>query len=355
MRALIVSALSLAVLLPSFGQTAVNAGTGLPTDPHELLAAAAPFYDFSSPEMKPWYLKAIYQFYDLKGNPTEQGTWEYWWASSKVHRSSWTRTGAEHTEWSTAEGALYRKDSGNSLRYFERTIARTLLFPMPGRGFLDSGRIKLDLKMLPPGKPELACVLTTLPRFEDGKLQDQSSGMASYYCFDPVTRVLRMTYSNQWTTQFSRLVKLQGRYLARQVVVTEGKKNLFTVSVQAIDALNTDDAMFTPPADAILEQKAPRPRWDSQDAVATGSLIKKDPPVYPFESKILREQGVVMLGAVIGTDGRVRDLEVLASPSSRLAESAVECVKKWEYKPYLLNGQAVEVETIVNVIYLLGN
>src|ERR1035438_806520 len=103
MRLFAVSALSLAVLLPGICQTAVNAELGLPKEPREILAAAAPFYDFSSPELKPWHLKAIYQLYDLKGNPTEQGTWEYWWSSPKVHRSTWTRTGAEHTEWSTAD------------------------------------------------------------------------------------------------------------------------------------------------------------------------------------------------------------------------------------------------------------
>src|SRR5664279_2713589 len=99
MRTLIVLTLSLTVFLPAFSQTAGNAEADLPKDAHEILAAAAPHYDFSSPEMKPWHLKASYQLYDLKGKPKEQGTWEYWWASPKVHRSSWTRAGAEHTTW----------------------------------------------------------------------------------------------------------------------------------------------------------------------------------------------------------------------------------------------------------------
>ncbi|MGA2887233.1 MAG: energy transducer TonB [Terracidiphilus sp.] len=353
---LAVSVLSSAVLLPGFSQTAVNAGPGFPKEPREILAAAAPFYDFSSPELKPWHLKATYQLYDLKGNPSEQGTWEFWWSSPKVYRSSWTRIGAEYTEWSTAGGALYRKGSGNPLRYFERTMEGTLLFPLPERGVLDSGRMKLDLKMLPQDKPDLACVLTTLQWLVDGKLQAPSSGMASYYCFDPATLALRMTYSNQLTKQFSQLVKTQGRYLSRQVVVTEGKQKLFTVSVETVEALNTaDNTIFMPPTDATLEQRAPSPHGDSQDDVTTGSLVKKTQPVYPLASKMAREQGIVVLGAVIGTDGRIHDLEVLASPSSMLAESAVNSVKKWEYKPYLLNGVAVEVETVVNVTYSLGN
>jgi TonB family protein len=352
---LAVSVLFLAALLPGFSQNAVSAGPSFPKEPREILSAAAPFYDFSSPELKPWHLKVRYQLYDLKGKPTEQGTWDYWWATPKVHRSSWSRTGAEHTVWSTAEGTLYRKDSGDSLRYFERALEGTLLFPLPGRGELDSDRLKLDLKMLPPDKPELACVLATLQWMVDGKLQAPSSGMANYYCFDPATMALRMAYSNQLSKHFSQLVKTQGRYLARQVVVTDGKQKLFTASVETVEALNPADSVFRPSGDATLEQRAPSPDGDVPDDLMKGSLIKKTQPVYPLISKMAHEQGVVVLGAVIGTDGRIHDLEVLASPSPMLAESAVNSVKKWEYKPYLLNGVAVEVETIVNVTYSLGN
>jgi protein TonB len=85
-----------------------------------------------------------------------------------------------------------------------------------------------------------------------------------------------------------------------------------------------------------------------------GSLVKKTQPGYPSISKNARDQGAVTLAALIGKDGRVHDLEVLASPSPELAASAMDAVKKWEYKPYLLNGEAVEADTIVTVIFRLG-
>jgi TonB family protein len=346
MRTLIVLAFLLALLLPGFSQTAVST---LPKDAHEILAAAAPFYDFSSPELKPWHLKARYQLYDLKGNPTDQGVWEYWWMSPKVHRSSWSRTGAEHMEWSTAEGALYR--SGSSLRYFEREMEWTLLSPFPRHNVLAPDRMKLDLKMLPADKPELACVGTTLQWVVDGRRQE--AGKATYYCLDPATLALRVVYDNQLTKEFSQLVKIQGRYLARQVVVTAGKQKLFTASVDTVEALNPTAAMFSPPADATLKQKSPSLHEDSQ-VVTTGSLVKKTQPVYPSLSKRAKEQGVVTVAAVIGTDGKIHDLEVLASPSPKLAESAVDAVSKWEYQPYSLNGELVEVDTLVDVTYKLG-
>ena len=353
MHLIVIFALTLTALLPGFGQTAANAKPVPTKDPRELLASVAPFYDFSSPELKPWHMKATYQLYDLKGNPTEQGTWEYWWASPKVHRSTWTRAGAEYTSWSTSEGAPFHKESGNPLRYFERNISELLLSPLPARGVLDSGRMKLALKMLPPGKPELACVVTTLQWLVDGKLQAPSSGMDSYYCLDPATLALRMTYSHELTIQFSEIVKTQDRYLARQIVVTENKQKLFSASVQIIERVQPADAMFVPPADATLERLVPSPLGDSQGSVAMGSLVKATTPVYPSFSKTVHEQGVVVLVARIGTDGKIHDLEVLGSPSPLLAESAVDSVKKWEYKPSLMNGVPVEVDIIVKVTFNL--
>ena len=226
-------------------------------------------------------------------------------------------------------------------------------FILPGGGTLNSGRMKLDLKMLPPEKPELACVFATPLWLAEGKLQAPGFG-ADYYCFDPKTLVLRMTYTNQLAKEFSQLWKTQGRYLARRVEVTASKQKRFTAFVEKIDAVDPADAAFSPPADATLERWAPSRQRDSQGDITKGLLVKKTQPVYPATSKIAGEQGVVVLAALIGTDGKVHDLDVLASPSSMLAASALDCVKSWEYKPYFLNGTAVEVETIVNVIYTLG-
>lgn len=354
MRTLVVCALSLAALLPGFSQTAVNAGAALQKDPRAVLAAATPLYDFSSPTLKPWHLKASYQLYDFEGKPTDQGTWEYWWVSPKVHRSSWTRAGSEHSEWSTAAGALYRKDSGSPLRYFERNIEETILSPLPAPADLDSGKLKLDLRLIPPKKPILSCVGTTFQTLKNGKLRAWGSDAPDYYCFDIGTLALLRIYSDPLTQEFSKVVKTQDRYLAEQVAVKDGKQTLFTASVDSIDFLNSADPELIPPADATLEPQIPAPPGNSQDDITTGTLMKKVIPIYPWQSKTAGVQGVVVLDAEIGTDGKVRDIEVLAAPSADLAQSAVDAVKLWEYKPYFLNGKAVEVETTIHVIFSLG-
>jgi TonB family protein len=349
-------ALFLIALLQGPGQTAENSKPSLPKDPREVLAAAAPLYNFSDPALKPWHLKAAYQLYDEKGGPGEKGIYEYWWASPKVYRSSWTRADATRTEWRTADGALYRKESGRPLRYFEGKLESILLPPLPARDALDSGRLKLDFKMIPLRQGNLACAIATLQWELNGKMQAPSSETPEYYCFDLATLALRMTSSNSFTTEFNQIVKTQGHYLARQAEVSSGKQRLFSVSVEMIEWLDSPDAILSPAGDAVLVRAAvsqPTPGKTGDD-IAIGLLVKKTPPVYPMMAKMAHEQGVVVIAAVIGKDGRIHDLEVLASPSPLLSKSAVDAVKQWEYKPYLLNGEPVEVETTVNVVFSLG-
>jgi TonB family protein len=354
MRAVCFVFLLLLAAQAGFGQAATPS---VPTDPHAVLAAAEPLYDFSDPAMKPWHLKASYQLYDLKGKPAEQGTWEYWRASPNVHRSTWTREGATRTDWWTADGALHRKESGNPLRYFERTLETTLLYPLPPRNIVSSDKLKIDLKIVPVGKSQLACVGTLLLWNRNGMLVAPNSAADEHYCFETSSHALRMTYSDSKTAEFSRIVKTQGHYLARQVEVSIGKSKALSVSVDSIDSADLSDIAFSPPADAVLAQ-SPVTQRDASDSgnggVAQGMLLQKTQPVYPAVAKISGQQGDVILAAVIATDGKVHDLEVLAAPSPILADAALDAVKQWKYRPYLLNGVPVEVETMINVVFGLG-
>ena len=82
-------------------------------------------------------------------------------------------------------------------------------------------------------------------------------------------------------------------------------------------------------------------------------IIEKVPPVYPSQAKYAHIQGSVLMSVVISKSGDVIDVEVLDGPIE-LAVSAVNAVRQWKYRPYVLNGQAVEVHTMITVIYTLS-
>ena len=87
--------------------------------------------------------------------------------------------------------------------------------------------------------------------------------------------------------------------------------------------------------------------------VSTGLLIKKVTPNYPQLAKQARIQGQVVLQAEISKDGTIQNLQLI-SGHPMLAPAAIEAVKQWRYKPYLLNGEPVAVETQVVVNFSLS-
>jgi protein TonB len=86
--------------------------------------------------------------------------------------------------------------------------------------------------------------------------------------------------------------------------------------------------------------------------VTKGLLVQRMEPTYPTLAKQARVQGEVVLSAVIDTNGQIQNLQ-LVSGHPMLVPAAIAAVKQWRYKPYLLNGQPVEVETTITVIFNL--
>ncbi len=87
--------------------------------------------------------------------------------------------------------------------------------------------------------------------------------------------------------------------------------------------------------------------------VSSGLLIRKVNPTYPPLARQARIQGVVILQAQISKDGSIQNLQLI-SGHPMLAPAAIEAVKQWKYKPYLLNGEPVEVDTQVQVNFTLA-
>jgi TonB family protein len=97
----------------------------------------------------------------------------------------------------------------------------------------------------------------------------------------------------------------------------------------------------------------PDPIRVSAGVISSLSIYKVN-PVYPPDAKAAGIQGAVVLRAMLGKDGSVEALQVVSGPPA-LTPSALDAVKQWTYKPYMLNGQPVEVETTITVNYTLAD
>jgi protein TonB len=83
-------------------------------------------------------------------------------------------------------------------------------------------------------------------------------------------------------------------------------------------------------------------------------LVHRVEPTYPQIARTARISGSVVLTAVIAKDGQIENL-TLVSGHPMLAPAAIDAVKQWRYRPYLLNGEPVEVETTITVMFQLAS
>ncbi|HEU5350402.1 MAG TPA: energy transducer TonB [Terracidiphilus sp.] len=367
MRTVFYILFALMAALPAGAKSSDKSQNDLPKDPRALLAAAAPYYDFSSPELKPWHLKATYQLFDESGKPTEQGTFEYWWASPTVNHATWKRKDASESDWTTDKGVFTEIETGDGADYYEHALARELLAPLPNANEYAIANAGLKTQHLKKNNADIECVMVVPRKVGYDFLIPISMGLFPTYCLEPRLDLLLASYSaGGLTVNFPQVVRTQGLYLAKQIELTERGRMVLTAAVVQVDAVSASDAAFTPPADARLVVPAENLGKSSRElpksgrsvslgaGVAAGMLVHQVIPVYPPDARRANVQGTVVLDATIGKDGAVHDLRTVSTPSVLLLESAMFAVSQWTYRPYLLNGKPVQVKTTINVIFTLS-
>jgi TonB family protein len=286
-------------------------------DPKALLAAVAPSYDFNSPAMKPWHFTASYQLFDAEGRPAENGSFEYWWASPDVYRGTWKRGTLTWTKWHTGGGKEYFQSNGGELHILETEFWRDLLDPLPqSQDISKSGIIERDTVKF--GKVKSPCVRIARQTAQATGVGNQVlTQPIGTYCFDRQAPVLIMSSRNDGIVAvYGDFARFAGRYVSRSVVeAVEGRK-IFTLAIDSITSLDPADAALVPPPEAQPDKMGV---LDYQSGVVPGQLLKHYDPKLPEEG----QSGTVVLEVKIGTDGKVKDVQVISGPPSRLVDDAV--------------------------------
>jgi TonB family protein len=136
----------------------------------------------------------------------------------------------------------------------------------------------------------------------------------------------------------------------------DGKASTCLVSGEVVEEkIPAANIRFSAPAqgNAASGTSQPEQRVHIAQGISAGLLINRVPPIYPPLARQARIQGTVVLKAKINQTGDVVSLE-LVSGHPMLAPAAIEAVKQWKYLPYILNGNAVDVETQVRVNFTLS-
>jgi len=111
--------------------------------------------------------------------------------------------------------------------------------------------------------------------------------------------------------------------------------------------------MGTAPTPVVKAPEKPKGPTRVSAGVVSGLILSKTQPVYPPIAKAAHVSGTVVLHALISKTGTIENLTVVSGPEM-LRAAALDAVRSWRYKPYLLNGEPTEVDTTVTVNFNLG-
>jgi TonB family protein len=117
-------------------------------------------------------------------------------------------------------------------------------------------------------------------------------------------------------------------------------------------AVSQNSSAFSGQSGPKVKVAAPQ-RVSISAGIAVGLLMQKTAPVYPPIAKTARVQGTVVIQANISKNGSIENPRVVSGPVM-LRQAAIDAVKTWRFRPYMLSGEPVDVETTINVNFALG-
>jgi len=319
--------------------TKTSPAADLPRDPKALMLLAAKTNGLTGDDVKPWHLKATYKLLDEKGNVSDQGTYEEIWASPTKFKRTFTGTAFTQTDYGTNKGVL-RSGSRNDLPALLIEARREFTDALPGQQWID--RATFSLQRIESGGTKLSCLRFTTPLPDPGFT----------YCLEADKPVLRATAYAGESLQVlhNRILEFQGHFVPGDLSFVRAGKPVLSAHLGSIEALSpVSELDFAPSPDAVL---LPR-RINISAGVAVGLLQSNMAPIYPPEAKAAGISGTVVLKALIGVNGRISDLQVISGPPA-LQQAGMDAVRAWKYRPYILNGEPVEVGTQINVVFTLG-
>ena len=175
-------------------------------------------------------------------------------------------------------------------------------------------------------------------------------------CSDPKSQTVRTITGQNYVITRNRIGTFAGTHVALDLEISWS-------GVVAIQGHVVSLSSFKP-AEATVELEKPKTAEQTKSGppssvrlaggVIAGSKVGGKKPQYPGTARQERKQGSVILIAEISSEGKIVDLVPIASPDSSLTKAATDAVSTWTYRPYLLNGIPVNVDTTITVNFNLA-
>ena len=294
----------------------------------------------------PLYLRAHYKAYDAYGRPKVDGTLDYVSAGPHTSRMTFTEGATVISRWETSLGFYTVEGQAVTPPYPASLILGQILHPL--------GTTEADA--LTPasygtetfGGVTVSCfTAAAYTRMGATKPSDLKRACTTLH------RPLLAFRGGDYNVFFQQPLAFQHKVSAKKILVRDGADPVLDIDVDLLRTPTAEELKsIDPPSAAVFHPAKTQP---APASVTAGPIAKKTAPSYPRAAKERRIQGRVRLGALIGADGHIENLELRHSPDPELASAAEDAVKHWVYVPYLLNGKPVEIDTEIVITFTLGN
>jgi hypothetical protein len=319
---------------------------------HKLLDAGLKANALAGDGLKPWHLKIDYTI-QLPGSPKPvSGTVEEWHASQYQWRRTFTGpsdAGLNGTEWSVSEVERYETKANRELngrRLVTLRIARPVIDPLYQAANIHAD---YDLNLVRARADPLILNCVSVANAWQYAGDTSADWLFPTMCFDNDIH-LRVTNAGNTSVQFDSIQPFQNRAVARNVkVIVDGQLNA-EMKVSVLEPWDgADTNLLTPAKNAVAVPYEIEPGHQQPESVYE---VAAHLPLLPIKSGVY-DRGVIA-SILIHKDGSVKVESTTPNffaPGRGVQDSVEMAVKQWKYKPYLVNGQPVEVRTAV--AYLL--
>jgi TonB family protein len=319
------------------------------------LHAAEKDTTLSGNDVQPFYLKMSVQLLDAQGKPSEQGTVEIFREGTGKEKLVYSFPSYSATE-VHVNGSRFRTPKATYPPTIVSLFVQQILNPLPQGAEIDGSSPqvqRINLRTLP-----LDCI--TLAKSPNAATPPPL-GLVPAWCFGPADNAFRVAFLNSAQVVVRNSVTpFQQKHIAFDIAITGKGVRGGEAKITTLEQRSFSDSDFSidglpQVSDGVpLEGPYSNGLVRVSAGVMAGFLLTHVDPQYPQGARIKRVQGTVVLHVQIGIDGHIQDLQVVSAPDADLAAAAMDAVRQWKYRPYILGGLPVAVETNINVNFTLG-
>lgn len=325
----------LASLMPNaaFAQNA-HAPQPLPKDPVTLLQLAWQQNGLHGSDLQPWHLRATWTEVNQKGQATDAGVWEEWWAGDTKYKISY-RAGNLRQDLFVTDHGSFVSGSPDAPNWNFSLVQAMVTNPMPNPEQIRSSKWSMTYQKY--GGIENTCA--------------EEKG-ADEYCFANGLPILRIYRDPVAAIGIDSPVLFQGRYVARQIRILQRGLPEIDIAVGQIDPIRVVDAAdFMPPHDAVAANSNLTAEGVRDATPVRGNIweywkAQEETGAWKFRAL----GSVVWIDAVIKNDGTSSDLHAMTGLAI-FQESALKMVRTWRFKPYLVDGKPIDIRVRICIVY----